>query len=628
MSTENVEVFNKYQGNGVATQFSIGFPYLKREYVKVYLYRKATGEEVKLNSNQFSFVNDQTIIFPILSADDILQEGDILTIQRETTLGSEFEFDNQRRLFPVEVMNADDLSFQQIQELRREINRSIRVNPTAVETPEELLNTVYSKLDSATAIAGEAIAAADQATIAAEKATVAVEAAEKQVVAVTEYVDEKKAEIDAIVSEAEASVDDAITQATEDVKQAALDVAQDAISDAAATATSIVVDYANNEIKPLLNEIASNAAESAENASESAGLAANESGNAAISATDSQHYAEDSRIWAEGSDSEVGRLDGIHSSKVWAAQAKTSENNAKTYAESVNPDKFLNKEMITNCITEIPQDIKLELKDGVLTVKAGSKTYKPDGRYTQSNEDKSVEIKVDGKYFIYTWSFSTITSMPLEYTFSGATPPTVTRSSLWFDTTNNIIKQSSGDGSTWNGNIHLPMAVVTVSNGAISSIDQVFNGFGYIGSTVFALPGVKGLIPNGRNADGSLKNIEFEADRVLTITTESTNISNLFVGYFGRFDIQIRNPYNSVYDKDINKWYNPETGNQFEFCIFGNVSSDSSAKITSFTPKLPFRAVDYNDVEALASSAFDNKLKVVSTLPSNPDLAVFYYIPE
>ena len=112
MSTENVEVFNKYQGNGAATQFSIGFPYLKREYVKVYLYREASGKEVKLNSNQFSFVNDQTIKFPVLSSDDILQEGDILTIQRETTLGSEFEFDNQRRLFPVEVMNADDLSFQ------------------------------------------------------------------------------------------------------------------------------------------------------------------------------------------------------------------------------------------------------------------------------------------------------------------------------------------------------------------------------------------------------------------------------------------------------------------------------------------------------------------------------------
>ena len=39
----------------------------------------------------------------------------------------------------------------------------------------------------------------------------------------------------------------------------------------------------------------------------------------------------------------------------------------------------LNTSQITNCITEIPQDIKLELKDGVLTLKAGSKVYVPNG---------------------------------------------------------------------------------------------------------------------------------------------------------------------------------------------------------------------------------------------------------
>lgn len=284
MSTENVEVFNRYRGNGAATQFSIGFPYLKREYVKVYLFKGATGEEVKLSSNRFSFVNDSTIKFPVLDTDEILQEGDILTVQRETTLGSEFEFDNQRRLFPVEVMNADDLSFQQIQELRREINRSVRVNPTAEEAPEELLNTVYDKLDSATSIAGEAIAAADQATIAAEKATVAVETAEKQVVVVTEYIDEKKLEIDTIVAEAEASVDDAITQATEDVKQAALEAAQESIRGAAEQATNIVVEYAEGTIKPELTALA-------------------ESAN--TDAADAAYSAREAKAWARGEDAEV-----------------------------------------------------------------------------------------------------------------------------------------------------------------------------------------------------------------------------------------------------------------------------------------------------------------------------------
>ena len=32
---------------------------------------------------------------------------------------------------------------------------------------------------------------------------------------------------------------------------------------------------------------------------------------------------------------------------------------------------------VSNCITNIPQDIKLELNNGVLTLKAGSKVYVP-----------------------------------------------------------------------------------------------------------------------------------------------------------------------------------------------------------------------------------------------------------
>ena len=116
MSTENVEVFNKYLGNGVATQFSIGFPYQKKEFVNVYLYTAVDDKETLLPTNEYEFIDDVTIKYPVQEGAQPLQEGDILTIQRETELGSNYDFDNQRRLFPAEVMNADDLAFQQIQE--------------------------------------------------------------------------------------------------------------------------------------------------------------------------------------------------------------------------------------------------------------------------------------------------------------------------------------------------------------------------------------------------------------------------------------------------------------------------------------------------------------------------------
>lgn len=56
----------------------------------------------------------------------------------------------------------------------------------------------------------------------------------------------------------------------------------------------------------------------------------------------------------------------------------------------------LNTSQITNCITEIPQDIKLELKDGVLTLKAGSKVYVPNG--FEANNTPAVKL--------YAWTSS------------------------------------------------------------------------------------------------------------------------------------------------------------------------------------------------------------------------------
>ena len=246
MATENVPVFNKYEGNGAATEFSIGFPYLDTSFIKVYIKRNGENEE-KLDDSRFSFVNDTTIKFPVLDTDTVLQEGEVITIQRETSLGSDYEFDNQIRLFPEEVMNADDLSFQQIQELARDLERAVKVKPTDEKTSDDLIDEVYNNLKEAIEVADRAIDAANQAQEAADNATEAVNDAKQQIVVVTEYVDQKKVEIDNIVKEAEESVDGTITSAVEEVRQSALDAANEAISDAAAQATVIGVDYANNQ---------------------------------------------------------------------------------------------------------------------------------------------------------------------------------------------------------------------------------------------------------------------------------------------------------------------------------------------------------------------------------------------
>lgn len=224
----------------------------------------------------------------------------------------------------------------------------------------------------------------------------------------------------------------------------------------------------------------------------------------------------------------------------------------------------------------------------------------------------------------------------LEQQFSGSSAPT-TQYALWYDTTNNIIKSSSDAGSSWKEGYCLPMAICTADSSKWTSIDQVFNGFGYIGGTVYALPGVKGLIPNGRNVDGSLKNIEFILDKVKTtkykVTDETRNIDlNLyengeFAGYPSAMVFkQTHTPPHSY----INMlWYNPET-NVYKytknagyawvdvnlFCA-GNAILNDDGKVSSLISKTAFHTLDYNDKSTISGWSMPGTKYIDLTLGSS-----------
>lgn len=332
-----------------------------------------------------------------------------------------------------------------------------------------------------------------------------------------------------------------------------------------------------------------------------------------------------------------------------------------------------NSTAITNCITEIPQDIKLELNNGTLTLKAGSKVYVPNGAGKFDEviipSDISRTIVWNGPGFITCESNNSIDWANINYCFSGdAAPDNPNDGWLWYDTANNIIKRYNG--SEWTTQKSLPIAILNSSTTqSEQSIDQIFNGFSYIGSTVFALPGVKGLIPNGRNEDGSLKNIEFVNNSVKTYTY--TNSFNNWPVIFGpdrlyalsQFKIE-DNPsriptsgqWFSYYSPKDNRIYQSNNGGDWFAApgyIMGN-ETVSSGKITSFIPKTAFHAVDYNDyarelnskqdIANLSQTIDDSTTKypsnkgvvdysskrhqVVSALPANPDPNIFYYIKE
>lgn len=269
-------------------------------------------------------------------------------------------------------------------------------------------------------------------------------------------------------------------------------------------------------------------------------------------------------------------------------------------------DDKLNTKQISNCLLEISQDIKLELNNGTLTLKAGSKVYVPNGfesdgitpkfdEITTNSDYSSGEMSsISETYVIFYNIVGGIASTRLARCFSGSTAPTSPQEGyFWYNTTNNVIKRYTS--GSWSFTMSFPVCIL--SAGATSV--QVFNGFGYIGSTVFALPGVKGLIPNGRNADGTLKNTEFTIDTVKTYSTSSLGTNSYYIrcsnNYLNAFQ-------NTVYYDEIDNYIKKDNGTK-QTTMFAGVFTTSSGVITSLTPKTAFHAVDYNDVVLQSSLA-------------------------
>lgn len=293
-----------------------------------------------------------------------------------------------------------------------------------------------------------------------------------------------------------------------------------------------------------------------------------------------------------------------------------------------------NSTAITNCITEIPQDIKLELNDDTLTLKAGSKVYMPNG----SGVFNTITVPQDWNWtpnssdvIVFTDGNGTQDVLLRDYCFSGSSAPTSFQGglyALWYDTTNNAVKKTNDGGATWIGGYGLPVYALDADNSY-----QVFNGFGYIGSTVFALPGVKGLIPNGRNTDGTLKNTEFTISQVQTFSITSEWGTGVEEWWLNGINMDIHRAIRATYFQDSKPstpyqdayWFSPKenilrqttdtgaTWTQIQGSYGFNISF-TSGKVTSLTPKTAFRALDYNDSSTISGWAMPSNRYISLTL--------------
>ena len=306
-----------------------------------------------------------------------------------------------------------------------------------------------------------------------------------------------------------------------------------------------------------------------------------------------------------------------------------------------------NSPYTTNRILEIPQDIKLELNNGTLTLKAGSKVYVPNGFEADGTTPK-FDVIVTPSDYVYNADFGFNHSSLLSFDqngsgvglttsswYSGTSAPTSDQFMLWYDTNANKIKWTSDSGSTWiEWFICLPIARITIGDAynIITSIDQIFNGFGYIGSTVFALPGVKVQAPNGRNADGTYKSISKTVESVLKADA-FTNNSKALLKLLG--DVLVIGKCSVNANNDI--WFDEETGylvrkdgndNQKTSVIIAYISS--STNISSFTPYNVDSIVNSNlsNLSAAGEAKLKSNIRLVNELPANPEPGVLYCIPE
>ena len=317
-------------------------------------------------------------------------------------------------------------------------------------------------------------------------------------------------------------------------------------------------------------------------------------------------------------------------------------------------DKYNFYNKMTNCITEIPQRIKYTLEDGVLTLKAGSVVIVPygvedlteqypkgtpfegenfivyDTQYTQDRffvwaecvrdlvRNAQDYTKVESRYYFVDLSSGYIGSGTT--LLSGTTNPTSTKAySYMYNTATNLIGATGADNVLkYTYPLALPLFIgESDTNTFNAKITQVFNGYSYMGGVSIHDKGIKYLIPNGRNDDGTLKNVEITTDKITIFIHDSgfTNRTNqaIFFNLNDRYTYPLGGSYtldnytntngNLVFDTKLNKYfYNSASGGKYNERIgvvvaFANL--DANAQFTSLQYNQPFRAIDKYEASGL-----------------------------
>ena len=322
-------------------------------------------------------------------------------------------------------------------------------------------------------------------------------------------------------------------------------------------------------------------------------------------------------------------------------------------------DSKLNQTQITNCVLEVPQRVKLEVSDGTITIKAGSvvifpygtedlsSTYPVGATFVSSNLKVAATQYSGGRFFVWAELQSDVVnnatsdtgSTSIHYdtirletgllyrsirTESGTAAQASGTYCAYYDTTANIIRASDAT-TAFLDNLHLSFPIVELqADGTYwaGKVLEQYNGMGYIGSSIWLDKDVKVLAANGRNADGSINNIEYTTEGILLqVNNPNTNHLNAFwlrkcnntiweiKSFYSDYFHIIKNRnelpapsdkfYQIYYIEDEAVWvYNGDLSSADEewivtpSVILGTHYKDTDTKITDYNPSNVFCAVD------------------------------------
>jgi hypothetical protein len=615
-------------GNNSATEFSFDF-YIAKESELLVEHTDLNGIKSTLENGVDYSIHEvgnkdgSYITFPLsgskyktLAWNTSTDQKELLTISLTLPIEQKAEYEDSGDLSKKNLELSFDYVIRLIQILNRTISRAVKVNEGDEVTPDQLIESLNESkriaVDAATTATTQAENAQNSANIASEKANIAT----AKTAEVTETYNNAMADIQKDWQDAVNEIEEKRTTAESSITELK--------TSAELTITNGMADITANKEQSMsaINENRETSLAEIESAKSGAVSSINTTKDNAVSTVKQTGTDEYNKILSTGIDSKLG------------------------------------ENLITNCLKEIPQRIKYTLVDGVLTILKGSVCIVPYGTKDKTadlpkgatfiNENFKVydtqyieDSEGKGKFFVWAESVNDISdsyiisdtltrimfiaiktnSLQGAINSVSSNTPSANMYTIVYNLSTNFAGCTHEDSTIDYSEVPSLPIMLAVANGKTpyGSIPQVFNGMGVIGSTIWTDKGVKGLVSIDRNeADGTLINKEVVIDKLNIITLGDYTAPAATLAYLSEklWDNQLDYVPNDIiyeqntkpsiasnyrwYDTINAKWYINDTGatvSKYSPWLKLADMSYVNGKITSFTPKLPFRAVDENDID-------------------------------